>query len=56
MSYLQGPFGELLPALWVPLDEGDVEHGRHVPLLHVEQPLDHTVPGHRGVPGGSQLG
>lgn len=56
MSYLQGPFGELLPALWVPLDEGDVEHGGHVPLLHVEQPLDHTVPGHRGVPGGSQLG
>lgn len=55
VSYLQGPLGELLPALWVPLDEGDVERGGDVPLLHVKQPLDHAMPRHGGVPGGSHL-
>lgn len=53
--YLQGPFSKLLPALWIPLDEGDVQHGGHVPLLYVKQPLDHTMSRHCGVPGGSQL-
>lgn len=51
--YLQGPLGQLLTALRLPLDQGDVEDGRHVPVLHLQQPLDHTPPRHTGVPGGT---
>lgn len=54
--YLQGPLGQVLPALRLLLDEADVEPRGGVALLHLQQPLDDTPARRAGVPAGPEPG